>query len=363
MNVNAEKIEAAFYEHAFLSELSKDHVFKDMVTDIRQVGDDLSFKVKFGYPVKSREQKIRDEIVSHLKGLFKLKTVNVLLETNIIAHSIEKGTQLIPGVKNIIAIASGKGGVGKSTTTVNLALSLHLEGAKVGILDGDIYGPSIPALLGVDGKPESPDGKTIVPMIGHGVQTNSIGYLIPKDEAMVWRGPMVTQALEQLLRQTAWNNLDYLFIDLPPGTGDIHLTLAQKVPLTGAVIVTTPQEIALLDARKGIKMFKKVSVPILGIVENMASYACPKCGNVEEIFGSGGGLQTAKKYDTNFLGSLPLNASIREDSDNGVPSVISKSNPSIAKAYGDVSFALARHISALKKSNAGKFPKIVIKNT
>ena len=222
---------------------------------------------------------------------------------------------------------------------------------------------AFPRFLGVDGKPESPDGKTIVPMIGHGVQTNSIGYLIPKDEAMVWRGPMVTQALEQLLRQTAWNNLDYLFIDLPPGTGDIHLTLAQKVPLTGAVIVTTPQEIALLDARKGIKMFEKVSVPILGIIENMASYACPKCGNVEEIFGSGGGIQTAKKYDTNFLGSLPLNASIREDSDNGVPSVISKSNPGIAKAYGEVSFAVARHISALKKSHAGKFPKIVIKNS
>ena len=363
MSVNVEKIEAAFCEHAFLNELIKDHVFKDMVTDIKQVGDDLSLKVKFGYPVKNRQQKIRDEITSYLKDLFNLKTVNVVLETNILAHSAENGTQLIPSVKNIIAIASGKGGVGKSTTTVNLALSLHLEGAKVGILDADIYGPSIPALLGVDGKPESPDGKTIVPMIGHGIQTNSIGYLIPKDEAMVWRGPMVTQALEQLLRQTAWNNLDYLFIDLPPGTGDIHLTLAQKVPLTGAVIVTTPQEIALLDARKGIKMFKKVSVPILGIIENMASYACPKCGNVEEIFGSGGGLQTAKKYDTNFLGSLPLNACIREDSDNGVPSVISKSNLGITKAYSEVSFEVARHISALKKSHAGKFPKIVIKNS
>ena len=362
MNVDTEKIEAAFCGHTFLSDLSKGHVFEDMVTDIKQVGNDLSFKIKFGFPIKSREQKIRDEITSHLKNVFNLKTVNVVIETNILSHSVEKGAQLIPSVKNIIAIASGKGGVGKSTTTVNLALSLLLEGAKVGILDGDIYGPSIPALLGVDGKPESPDGKTINPMIGHGIQTNSIGYLIPKDEAMVWRGPMVTQALEQLLRQTAWNNLDYVFIDLPPGTGDIHLTLAQKVPLTGAVIVTTPQEIALLDARKGIKMFKKVSVPILGIVENMASYACPKCGNVEEIFGSGGGLHTAKKYDTNFLGSLPLNASIREDSDNGVPSVISKSNLGIAQAYSEVSFALARHISVLKKSHAGKFPKIVIKN-
>ena len=356
MNVNAEKIEAAFREHAFLSELSKGHVFEDMVTDIEQVGDDLSLKVRFGYPIKSREQKIKDEIISHLKGLFKLKTVNVLLETNIIAHSIEKGTQLIPGVKNIIAIASGKGGVGKSTTTVNLALSLHLEGAKVGILDGDIYGPSIPALLGVDGKPESPDGKTIVPMMGHGVQTNSIGYLIPKDEAMVWRGPMVTQALEQLLRQTAWNNLDYLFIDLPPGTGDIHLTLAQKVPLTGAVIVTTPQEIALLDARKGIKMFKKVSVPILGIVENMATHICSNCGTEESIFGHGGGEQVAEQYSTQLLGSLPLDGAIRQQGDVGTPISIADTNPEMSRHYKNIA---QRLMTELEKSDTQSSPQIV----
>ena len=362
LNINSEKIEAAFSETSFLSQIGKDRILKEMITDVDQVGDDLSFKIKFGYPIKSKEQNIREKVVSHLRHLFKLKNVKVVMETDIVAHAIEKGTQLIPGVKNIIAIASGKGGVGKSTTTVNLALSLHAEGAKVGILDGDIYGPSIPALLGVSGKPESPDGKTILPMMGHGVQTNSIGFLIPKDEAMVWRGPMVTQALEQLLRQTVWDKLDYLLIDLPPGTGDIHLTLAQKVPLTGAVIVTTPQEIALLDARKGIKMFEKVSVPILGIIENMATYACPGCGNVEEIFGSGGGLKTAEKYNTNFLGSLPLITCIREDSDNGIPSVASERNPAVVKIYKEVSSELARNIAMLKKDSSAKFPKIVVKN-
>ena len=237
---------------------------------------------------------------------------------------MQRGVKLLPNVKNIIAVASGKGGVGKSTTAVNLALALAAEGATVGILDADIYGPSQPMMLGIDGRPESADGKTMEPLENHGVQVMSIGFLVEPDKPMVWRGPMVTQALQQLLRQTNWRDLDYLIVDMPPGTGDIQLTLSQSVPVTGAVIVTTPQDIALLDARKGLKMFEKVGVPILGMVENMAVHICSNCGHAEHIFGAGGGKRMAAEYGVDFLGALPLTLAIREQADSGRPTVVGR---------------------------------------
>src|SRR5574341_793051 len=241
---------------------------------------------------------------------------SVTLRSKVVPHAVQRGVKLIPGIKNIIAVASGKGGVGKSTTAVNLALALSAEGAAVGVLDADIYGPSQPMMLGIAGRPESKDGKHLEPMEGHGLQAISIGFLIDIDTPMVWRGPMVTQALEQLLKDTRWRDLDYLVVDLPPGTGDIQLTLAQKVPVTGAVIVTTPQDIALIDARKGLKMFEKVNIPILGIVENMSTHLCSACGHEEHIFGAGGAERMCKDYGVEFLGALPLDISIREQADS-----------------------------------------------
>jgi ATP-binding protein involved in chromosome partitioning len=268
--------------------------------------------------------------------------------------------QLLPKVKNIVAVASGKGGVGKSTTAVNLALALAAEGAKVGILDADIYGPSQPMMMGISGKPESADGKTMEPMENYGVQVMSIGFLVEADNPMIWRGPMATQALEQLLRQTNWGDLDYLIVDMPPGTGDIQLTLSQRVPLTGAVIVTTPQDIALLDAKKGIKMFEKVGVPILGIVENMAVHVCEKCGHVEHIFGEEGGKRLAAEYEMDYLGALPLNLSIRVQADSGRPSVASDPDGEIAGLYKAVARKVAVKIAQRAKDFSSKFPSISI---
>ena len=259
----------------------------EMLKKIDVIDNKVDIELQIGFPAQSKHEMLSSKIASLIKSIDASYETEIKITTNISSHSAEGNTQLISGVKNIVAIASGKGGVGKSTTTVNLALALSSEGANVGILDADIYGPSIPTMLGIKGKPESLDGQKFLPMLGHNLQANSIGFLVPKDQAMVWRGPMVTQALDQLLRQTAWDNLDYLLIDMPPGTGDIHLTLAQKVPLTGAIIVTTPQEIAVLDARKGLKMFEKVSVPIIGVIENMGVYVCPKCENTEHLFGQG----------------------------------------------------------------------------
>ena len=269
----------------------------------------------------------------------------------------------MPGIKNIIAVASGKGGVGKSTTAVNLALALAAEGASVGMLDADIYGPSQPMMLGITGRPASKDGKTMEPMEGHGIQAISVGFLIDPETPMVWRGPMVTQALEQLLNETNWHDLDYLIVDLPPGTGDIQLTLAQKVPVTGAVIVTTPQDIALLDARKGLKMFEKVGVPIIGIVENMAMHVCTNCGHMEHIFGEGGGGKMAKDYNIDLLGSLPLDIRIREMADSGKPTVVSDPDGPIAGIYKDIARKCAAKIAKQSQDRSSVFPKIVIQNT
>jgi ATP-binding protein involved in chromosome partitioning len=266
----------------------------------------------------------------------------------------------MPTVKNIIAVASGKGGVGKSTTAVNLALALAAEGAKVGLLDADIYGPSQPMMMGIDGKPSSEDGKTMEPMQNYGVQVMSIGFMVAKDEAMIWRGPMATQALEQLLHQTNWKDLDYLLVDMPPGTGDIQLTLSQRVPLTGAIIVTTPQDIALLDAKKGIKMFEKVGVPILGIVENMAVHVCTQCGHVEHIFGQDGGKKMAAEYNMDYLGALPLTLQIREQSDSGKPTVAADPDGEIAGMYKAIARQVAIKIAAKAKDFSSKFPSIKI---
>jgi ATP-binding protein involved in chromosome partitioning len=278
----------------------------------------------------------------------------------IVAHAVQRGVQLLPRVKNVIAVASGKGGVGKSTTTVNLALALAAEGAKVGILDADIYGPSQPMMMGISGRPESTDGQTMEPMENHGVQVMSIGFLVDDDQAMIWRGPMATQALDQLLRQTNWGDLDYLLVDMPPGTGDIALTLSQRVPLTGAVIVTTPQDIALIDARKGLSMFQKVGVPILGIVENMAVYCCPNCGHMEHIFGADGGKRMATQYEVDYLGGLPLTMKIREQADSGTPTVVADPDGEIAGLYKAVARTVAVKIAQRAKDFSAKFPTITV---
>ena len=319
--------------------------------------------VVLGYPAKSQFQAIKDLVVSQLKKIADVKNIEVNVSSDIVAHTVQRGVKLLPGVKNIIAVASGKGGVGKSTTAVNLALALSAEGASVGILDADIYGPSLPMMLGISGRPESKAENTIEPMEAHGLQASSIGFLINEDSPMVWRGPMVTSALEQLLRQTRWRDLDYLIVDMPPGTGDIQLTLSQKVPVTGAVIVTTPQDIALLDARKGLKMFEKVGVPIIGIVENMSTYICPSCGHEEHVFGSGGGQKMCSDYGVDFLGSLPLNISIREQSDAGRPTVVAEPDGPISMVYQQIARQIAIRIAGLAKDMSSKFPNIVIQNT
>ncbi|MCE5359868.1 iron-sulfur cluster carrier protein ApbC [Candidatus Igneacidithiobacillus taiwanensis] len=277
-------------------------------------------------------------------------------------HQAQRGVKLLEGIKNIIAVASGKGGVGKSTTAVNLALALAQDGAQVGMLDADIYGPSQPRMLGIEGKPTSKDGKKMEPMEGHGIKAMSIGFLIDEETPMVWRGPMVMQALEQLLSDTRWGELDYLVIDLPPGTGDTQLTLAQKVPVSGAVIVTTPQDIALLDARKGLKMFEKVGVPILGIIENMSFYICPKCGNEDDIFGHGGGASMAEQYGVEFLGAVPLDRRIRDEADNGAPTVVAAPDSQLAKIYRELARHVAGRVALQAVDHSHKFPKIVIEN-
>ncbi len=338
----------------------RDFVTSKTLKNLQSTDGDVSFDVELGYPAKSQMPAFRKALITAAKSVAGVENVSVNMTMKITAHAVQRGVQVMPNVKNIIAVASGKGGVGKSTTAVNLALALSAEGAKVGILDADIYGPSQPMMMGVEGRPESADGQTMEPLENYGVQVISIGFLIDRDEAMIWRGPMATQALEQLLRQTNWKDLDYLIVDMPPGTGDIQLTLSQRVPLTGAVIVTTPQDIALLDARKGIKMFEKVGVPILGIVENMAVHVCEKCGHVEHIFGVDGGKNMAAEYGMDYLGALPLNMSIRVQADSGMPSVVADPDGEIAGLYKSVARQLAIKIAAKAKDFSNKFPSIKI---
>ncbi|MDP4299088.1 iron-sulfur cluster carrier protein ApbC [Leptothrix discophora] len=338
----------------------RDFISAKQVRNLSLDGEDVAFDIELGYPARSQHAMLRKALIDAVRTVPGVGNVSVNVSSKITAHAVQRGVQLLPGVKNIVAIASGKGGVGKSTTAVNLALALAAEGARVGILDADIYGPSQPMMLGVSGKPDSHDGKTMEPLVGHGIEVMSIGFMVDPDQAMIWRGPMATQALEQLLRQTNWHDLDYLIVDMPPGTGDIQLTLSQRVPVTGAVIVTTPQDIALLDAKKGVSMFQKVSVPILGVVENMAVYCCPNCGHTAHIFGADGGKKMAAEQGLAYLGALPLTLSIREQADNGRPTVVAEPDGEIAALYKSLARQVAIKIADAAKDYSSKFPTITV---
>ncbi len=342
----------------------KDFVSGKSVKNIKVAGVDVSLEILLGYPAKSVWSEIQAMVESHLKSALPgIGKISVNVSSKVVPHAVQRGVKLVEGVKNIIAVASGKGGVGKSTTAVNLALALAAEGARVGVLDADIYGPSQPTMLGITGQPESADGKSLMPMLSHGLQAMSIGFLIDADTPMIWRGPMVTQALDQLLHQTKWDNLDYLVVDLPPGTGDIQLSLAQNVPVTGAVIVTTPQDIALLDARKGLKMFEKVGIKIVGIVENMSTHICTQCGHEEHIFGAGGGEKMCADYNTEFLGGLPLDIRIREQADSGTPTVVADPEGNIARVYKQIARRIAVKVADMAQDHSAVFPKIVVQST
>ncbi|MDO9214412.1 MAG: iron-sulfur cluster carrier protein ApbC [Methylococcales bacterium] len=323
-------------------------------------GANVTVKLELGYPAKSYIDTLKSEVEQYLKTLAGVENVSVEVSVKIVSHAVQQALKPNPHIKNMIAVASGKGGVGKSTTAVNLALALAAEGANVGILDADIYGPSVPTMLGLSGLPESEDKKTMMPKVAYGIQTMSIGYLVPEDQAMIWRGPMVTNALQQLLRDTNWKDLDYLIIDLPPGTGDIQLTLAQQIPVSGAVIVTTPQDIALIDAQRGLGMFAKVNVPVLGIVENMSIHICSNCGHEEAIFGTGGGAVMAESNQVDFLGALPLDIAIRMNADSGKPTVVADPDSRAAKIYQQIARTTAAKLALKAKDFSSKFPNIVV---
>ncbi len=341
----------------------KDLVAGKAVKSVRIDGDQVAVEIQLGYPAKSQHEMIRKLVQNAVAALPGAGRASVTVGHKIVSHAVQRGVKLVPGVKNIVAVASGKGGVGKSTTAVNLALALAAEGASVGVLDADIYGPSQPMMLGIAGRPESRDGKTLEPLEAYGLQAMSIGFLIDADTPMVWRGPMVTQALEQLLKDTNWREIDFLIVDLPPGTGDIQLTLSQKVPVTGAVIVTTPQDIALIDARKGLKMFEKVGVPIVGIVENMSIHICSNCGRAEHIFGEGGAERMCREYNVPFLGALPLDIRIREQADSGRPTVVADPDGPTAQIYKEIARKVAVSVAQKAADFSAKFPSIVIQNT
>ncbi|MBW8367112.1 MAG: iron-sulfur cluster carrier protein ApbC [Arenimonas sp.] len=344
------------------------HCEQDLISSgaVRGVGVDgskVAVEIQLGYPAAGWHATLEALVRQALEALPEVEQATVTVTSRVHAHRVQKDLTPLPEVRNIIAVASGKGGVGKSTTAVNLALALQAEGATVGVLDADIYGPSIPKMLGLSGRPDSPDGKTIEPKRNHGLQAMSIGLLVAEDTPMIWRGPMVTQALQQLLNDTRWQGLDYLVIDLPPGTGDIQLTLAQRVPVSGAVIVTTPQDIATLDARKALQMFAKVDVPVLGIVENMAVHVCSNCGHSEHVFGAGGGQKMAAQYDVPLLGSLPLDIHIREQADSGTPTVAADPGSALSLAYRDIARRTAARLSVQARNKAIAFPNIVMQNT
>ena len=325
-------------------------------------GDAVQVAIRLGYPAKGIRDELAQAVETRLAQLDGGARIEVEVDWEIQAHSVQKNLKPMENIKNVLAVASGKGGVGKSTTAINLALALSEEGASVGMLDADIYGPSQPRMLGISGQPESEDGKSLEPMMSHGLQAMSIGFLIDEETPMIWRGPMVTQALEQLLGDTRWRGLDYLVVDLPPGTGDVQLTLAQKIPVSGAIIVTTPQDIALLDARKGLKMFRKVEVPVLGVVENMSLHICSQCGHEEPIFGTGGGESLARENDVELLGQLPLDRRIREETDSGKPTVVAEPDGRISQIYRDIARRAASRLAAQAKDYSAKFPRIVIQN-
>ena len=342
--------------------MGTDLISGNTVKDITVNGDNVSIKVVLGWPAEGIMQDFHENLTAKIIEAYPSAKLTLDLSYEVIAHTVQKSLERVKGIKNIIAVASGKGGVGKSTVAVNLALALKEEGATAAILDADIYGPSIPRMLGLSGRPDSEDGKTLQPKVGHGLQAMSIGLLVEEDTPMIWRGPMVTQALEQLLTDTNWKDVDFLIVDLPPGTGDVQLTLCQKIPVSGAVIVTTPQDISLIDARKGLKMFEKVEVPVLGVIENMSIFICPACGKTESIFGEGGGEQLATENDVKLLGELPLQKQIREEMDKGTPTVSANPESPTSMAFREIARKMAATLSMRKKDYSSVFPKIVIQN-
>lgn len=360
MSVTPEDVEAAL-KNFVDPNLGLDWVTAKSVKKIDVDGDRTNLRIVLGYPADSCREELAQAARAKLLQATDAAEVDIEIISEVVSHAVQKGLKPMPGVKNIIAVASGKGGVGKSTTAVNLALALSAEGARVGILDADILGPSQLLMLGVSARPET-EGKKIHPIIAHGLQSMSIGYLIDEDTPMIWRGPLVVGALQQLLNDTLWDDLDYLVVDLPPGTGDIQLSLAQQIPVSGAVIVTTPQDIALLDAQKGLKMFEKVSIPVLGIIENMSVHVCSQCGHAEPIFGEGGGEKMARKYGTELLGQLPLDRSIRESADGGRPTVIAEPDSEPARMYRSIARKIAARLALKAKDYSSRFPTISIVN-
>ena len=361
MSVNKADIENALSK-VIDENLETDLMSAGMVKDISIDGERVSISLTLGYPAAGYFDELKKLVSEKLTGLAGVGELEVKVSSQIKSRTVQQNLKPMQGIKNVIAVASGKGGVGKSTTAVNLALALQAEGASVGILDADIYGPSIPRMLGCTGQPDSVDGKSLEPMMGHGIQSMSIGYLVEEDTPMIWRGPMVTQALEQLLNDTNWKDVDYMIVDLPPGTGDIQLTLAQKIPVSGAIIITTPQDIALLDARKGLKMFEKVEVPVLGVVENMSIHICSECGHSEHIFGKDGGRRMAEEHGVDFLGALPLDISIREQADSGNPTVAAMQDSQISDIYRAIARKTAAKLATKAKDHSAAFPSIVIQN-
>jgi len=334
------------------------------IVDVALTDGVMAVSLEFGFPCADYAPELASALQTHLASALCGFPLRLELRSQITVHAVQKTLKPLARVKNIVAVASGKGGVGKSTTAANLALAWAHQGARVGLLDADIYGPSQPLMMGLAGqKPTSTDGKMLTPLRAHGVAVMSIGFMIDPEQPMVWRGPMVTQALTQLLGDTDWGDLDYLVIDMPPGTGDIQLTLAQRVPVSGALIVTTPQDIALLDARKGLKMFEKVEVRVLGIVENMSVHVCSRCGHAEHLFGSGGGARMAQQYGVQLLGELPLDIRIREDADGGVPTVVSEPGSARAAAYLTMARRTAARLATLNKDYSRAFPKITVEST
>lgn len=347
-------------KNIFLPIVNQNVVNSGWLQEVQNSQNGFIIKLKFGFPLDEVLKSLFKETIEKKLQSLQLGPITLLMEWQIRAHAVQSGLSPLPGVKNVIAVASGKGGVGKSTTAVNLALSLSNLGARVGLLDADIYGPNQPLMLGAKGRPEILEDKTIMPLMAHGLQTMSIGYLVNEATPMVWRGPMISAALNQLVHDTRWDNLDYLVVDLPPGTGDIQLTLAKKVPVTGVIMVTTPQDVALLDVRKGLEMFRKVDVNILGVVENMSGHRCSQCGHQEALFGEGGGQRLAALANVPLLGQLPLSLNIREDSDRGHPTVAADPNHEISKRYREIAIGIAAQIALLKINYQSKFPKIVV---
>jgi ATP-binding protein involved in chromosome partitioning len=351
---------------ALLAEITDENSGRDLVSAgvVRELGlhdDRVNVDIRLGYPLANNGGELAKIIIEHLESNPEISHASVNISSKVMPHKVQEDLKPLESIANIIAVGSGKGGVGKSTTAVNLALALQREGARVGLLDADIYGPSIPSMLGVKGQP-STDGEHIIPKEAHGLKVMSIGFLVDENSAMIWRGPMVTSALQQLLGDTLWGALDYLIIDLPPGTGDIQLTLAQRIPVAGAVIVTTPQDIALMDARRAVHMFRKVDVPVLGVVENMSTHICTACGHEEAIFGHGGGEQMAEDFELPLLGRLPLTMEIRSALDEGNPTMMQSPESSVAQSYRKMALRTAGELSVKPRSMTLQMPEILIQN-